>query len=106
MTGWLRRQKFRVRLGALVAAAVGLTVALAAFATYHFVHHQLYRQVESSLNSEWGVLANNGPVNPAQVGHFFGLYNNSLLQIIDPTGSPIPLAGRFGANLPLLPTCR
>ena len=70
-----------------MAAAVGLTVALAAFATYQFVHHQLYRQVESSLDSEWGVLATNGAVNPAQVGRFLGQYNNSLLQIIDQNGN-------------------
>jgi two-component system sensor histidine kinase MprB len=99
---WLRRKSLRVRLSALVAAAVGLTVALAAFATYQFVHHQLYHQVESSLDNEWGVLTtNSGAVNPSQVGNFFGQYNNSLLQIIDSSGNPIPVPGRFGGYLPV-----
>ena len=51
MTAWLRRKSFRVRLGALVAAAVGVAVALAALASYFAVHHQLYSQVDSSLTT-------------------------------------------------------
>ncbi len=97
MTGWLRRQKFRFRLGALVAGAVGLTVALAAFGTYLFVHHQLYRQVDSSLNSEIGVLAS--PQGVFQLGreaNFFRQYNNSLLQVIDATGNPLSSSAPIG----------
>ncbi len=87
MTAWLRRQKFRVRLGALVAAAVGLTVALAAFASYQFVHHQLYRQVDASLTDEVSVLANgSGQVSLATARSVFGQYNNSQLQVIEPSG--------------------
>ena len=54
MTGWLRRKSFRVRLGALVAAAVGVAVALTALASYFAVRHQLYSQVDSSLNERDG----------------------------------------------------
>ncbi len=90
MAGWLRRQKFRVRLGALVAAAVGLTITLAASATYLFVHHQLYHQVDSSLNGEVGVLASpDGAFNANRVAGFFRLYNNSLLQVIDQSGNQL-----------------
>ncbi len=102
MVGWLRRQKFRVRLGALVAVAVGLTVAAAAFATYQYVHHELYRQVDASLNNEFSVLVNqNGEISQATVGHVITQYNNSLLQVIDSNGNQVPGFGRsFGPSLP------
>ena len=47
----LRRMSFRARLGTFIALAVGLTVALAAGASYLVVHHQLNAQVDSSLKS-------------------------------------------------------
>ena len=63
MTGWLVA-RFRVRLGTLVAAAVGLTVALAALAVYISVRHQLYSQIDSSLNEELAFLAPQGQFRP------------------------------------------
>src|SRR6202000_911209 len=78
MGGWLRRQKFRVRLSVLVAAAVGVTVALASLAAYVSVHHQLYSQVDTSLNGEVGLLANpQGDFRPGQEANFLRRYNNS-----------------------------
>jgi two-component system sensor histidine kinase MprB len=108
MAGWLRRQKFRVRLGALVAAAVGLTITLAASATYLFVHHQLYNQVDSSLAGEVLALTNSqGVLRPGQQENFFRLYNNSLLQVIDETGTPQPFFNSpLEPNPPVLPVNR
>jgi two-component system sensor histidine kinase MprB len=79
-----------VRLSALVAAAVGVAVALTALSSYLAVHHELYSQVDSSLNGEVGFLTSSqGDFRPAQAGDFLRRYNNSLLQIIGPDGSPL-----------------
>jgi two-component system sensor histidine kinase MprB len=43
---------FRARLGTFIALAVGLTVALAAGASYFVVRHQLLNQIDSSLQSD------------------------------------------------------
>ena len=103
MTGWLRRQKFRVRLGTLVAAAVGLTVALAALAAYISVHHQLYSQVDSSLNEELAFLAPQGQFRVDRGGGLQRRYSNSYLQVIDPNGS---VALVLPPNSPALPISR
>ena len=87
MTTWLRRKSFRVRLSALVAAAVGVAVALTALASYIAVHHQLYSQVDSSLNGEVRALASQGQFRAGQVGNFVQHYNNGLLQIVDAHGN-------------------
>jgi two-component system sensor histidine kinase MprB len=103
VTGWLRRQKFRVRLGALVATAIGLTVALAAFGTYQYVHHTLYSQVDTSLNNELGVLTNGqGQLQLGQKANVLREYNNSLLQVIDSSGNPLlEFSSPFGPSLPV-----
>ena len=82
MTTWLRRRSFRTRLGALVAAAVGVAVALAALASYYAVRHQLYTQVDSSLQSELSAISPNGRVNLEQAPSILSRFNNSLLQVV------------------------
>ena len=65
-----------------------LTVALAALASYFSVHHQLYSQVDSSLNGELAVLAHpRGSFAPTWPSVLQRHYNNSLLQVIDPSGN-------------------
>jgi two-component system sensor histidine kinase MprB len=61
---WSRRVGFRARLSALAAAAVGLAIALSAVASYLFVSHQLYNQVDSTLNSAVTTLAQSPHPNP------------------------------------------
>jgi two-component system sensor histidine kinase MprB len=51
---------FRARLGTFIALAVGLTVALAAGASYFVVRHQLYSQLDSSLRSDAAAALNAG----------------------------------------------
>jgi two-component system sensor histidine kinase MprB len=90
MSSWLRRRSFRVRLGSLVAAAVGVAVALAALASYIAVHHQLYRQVDSSLQSEMGAaprLSRGGTFSTGLVAGFLGRFNNSVLQVVAADGT-------------------
>ena len=61
---WSRRIGFRVRLSVLAAAAVGLAIALSAVASYLFVSHQLYNQVDSTLRSAVTSLTQNPHINP------------------------------------------
>src|SRR5262249_9441575 len=88
---WLRRKSFRVRLSALVAAAVGVTLALAAVASYIAVRHQLYSQVDSSLQKELGaapsLLTAPGPPNTRRVASFLSQFNNSILQFVSADGT-------------------
>jgi two-component system, OmpR family, sensor histidine kinase MprB len=93
VTAWLRRKSFRVRLSALVAAAVGVAVALTALASYLAVHHELYRQVDSSLNGEVSFLVSTqGDLRGQdQAGNFLQRFNDSLLNFIGPDGTPITL---------------
>jgi two-component system sensor histidine kinase MprB len=89
VTAWIRRKSFRVRLGALVAAAVGVAVALAALASYFAVHHQLYRQVDSSLQSEMAAaprLSRGGQFETTLVAGFLGHFDSSVLQVVGPSG--------------------
>ena len=90
MATWIRRTSFRTRLSALVAAAVGLTLALAAFASYLAVSHQLYSQVDSSLQSDVAAavqLSPGGRVDPLRYGTFLRRTNNSFVQIVQSDGS-------------------
>ena len=89
VTAWLRRQSFRVRLGALVAAAVGVTVALAALASYFAVRHQLYSQVDSSLKSEMGSCwpARDRQRRPRSAGTSSACTTTACCRSSTPTGS-------------------
>ena len=61
----LRQMSFRSRLSTLVALAVGLTVALAALASYFVVRHQLFAQVDSSLRGDIArAVTADGNINP------------------------------------------
>jgi two-component system sensor histidine kinase MprB len=87
VTSWLRRKSFRVRLSGLVAVSVGVAVALTAFASYVAVHHQLYSQLDSSIQSEMDgavTIAQQPRFSPGEVGNFLRRYNNSVFQIINP----------------------
>jgi two-component system, OmpR family, sensor histidine kinase MprB len=104
MTSWLRRKSFRVRMGALVAAAVGVAVALTALASYFAVRHQLYSQVDSSLTAEVAaaqVSSPRGIFDPNTVAGILHHYNNSLLQVIGSDQSVIYPDQSIGPPLPV-----
>jgi two-component system sensor histidine kinase MprB len=87
---WIRRTSFRTRLGILVAAAVGVTLALAAVASYVAVRHQLLGQVDSTLESDVQSaiqLSPGGAFNPTRYGSFLRRTNNSFIQVIQPDGT-------------------
>jgi two-component system sensor histidine kinase MprB len=99
---WLRRKSFRVRMGALVAAAVGVTLALAALASYFAVRHQLYGQVDSSLQNEANAVLGpspNGTVDIGDLGRALRRFNNSSLQLVSSDGTVIPITP--GPQLPV-----
>lgn len=90
MGAWIRRTSFRTRLGILVAAAVGVTLALAAVASYVAVRHQLLGQVDSTLESDVQSaiqLSPGGAFNPTRYGSFLRRTNNSFIQVIQPDGT-------------------
>ncbi|HEX4864454.1 MAG TPA: ATP-binding protein [Acidimicrobiales bacterium] len=90
MAAWIRRTSFRTRLSALVAAAVGLTLALAAFASYIAVSHQLYTQVDSSLQSDVAAavqLSPGGRFDPLRYATFLQRTNNSFVQVVQSDGT-------------------
>jgi two-component system, OmpR family, sensor histidine kinase MprB len=93
-----RRISFRARLGILVALAVGVTLALAALASYFAVRHQLLGQVDSALVSE----AQNAQAIANDPANFYGQNSSSLLQFLTWTGQV------FGQSngAPTLPTDR
>jgi two-component system sensor histidine kinase MprB len=100
---WLRRKSFRVRMGALVAAAVGVTVALAALASYFAVRHQLYRQVDSSLQSELAAapgLSQGAQINTGELGRLLRRFNNSIVQVVSPDGT-VDFVSTGGPALPV-----
>jgi two-component system sensor histidine kinase MprB len=104
MTSWLRRKSFRVRMGALVAAAVGVAVVLTALASYFAVRHQLYSQVDSSLNAEMAAAQLSAPrriFDPNTVAGILRHYNNSLLQVIGPDQSVVYPDPTIGPALPV-----
>jgi two-component system sensor histidine kinase MprB len=74
---WLRQISFRGRVSALVAAAVGVAVAMAALASYVAVSGQMKQQAASSLSAatdsapQLGQMGSTGPaVDPFQLYHF------------------------------------
>jgi two-component system, OmpR family, sensor histidine kinase MprB len=91
MAARVRRISFRTRLGILVAAAVGVTVALASLASYLAVSHQLFSQVDSSLVSELSNLPQPSPacggdptcLDPSTVGRYLSRYGGGYLQVVD-----------------------
>jgi two-component system sensor histidine kinase MprB len=86
VAAWLRRKSFRVRLSALVAAAVGVTLALAALASYFAVRHQLYSQVDSSLQNELAAVPS-GTLSTEGIARFLRQFNNSIFQVVTPDGT-------------------
>lgn len=100
MTQWWARRptvSFRTRLGSLVALAVGLTVAVAALASYFVVRHQLLGQIDSSLNSDVTAaqsLSPYGGIQPNRVADFLGRTNpGGFLQVISSSGIEFPNGG-------------
>jgi two-component system, OmpR family, sensor histidine kinase MprB len=93
----MRRISFRTRLGILVAAAVGVTVALACLASYLAVSHQLFSQVDSGLVSDAQTATRLGAdcngfaevcsFNSRSVQQFLSHNGNSSFQIIDGQGN-------------------
>lgn len=74
---------FRARLGTFIALAVGLTVALAAGASYLVVRHQLYAQLDSSLRSSVSV---GGDINLRLEGPILEHSGGGFIQVISPRG--------------------
>src|SRR5579871_4339141 len=90
MPAWVRRTSFRARLSMLVALAVGLTLAVAAAASYFAVRHQLYGQVDSSLQSDVSIaqsLSPGGGLDPQRVAGFLRRNHDSFLQVVGSDGS-------------------
>jgi two-component system sensor histidine kinase MprB len=94
MAGRIRGVSFRTRLSTFTAVAVGLTVALAALASYITVHHELYSEVDSSLYSEAvraeqpignGLFGGSSEINPNSVGDILRR-NGDYLQVITGSG--------------------
>ena len=78
-----RRISFRARLGAFIAVAAGMTVALAAVASYFVVRHQLYSQLDSSLKS---TISPDQQVSTSQFGRILTRTENGFLQVIGADG--------------------
>lgn len=92
MASRIRSISFRTRLQVFIAAAVGVTVALAALAAYFTVHHQLLSQVDSALITEASSAPSSGPdrtFRPEQVAPFLQRYADSDLQVIDASGQVV-----------------
>ncbi len=92
MIAWARRMSFRARLGVLVAIAVGVTLALGSLASYLAVDHQLYSQVDSTLQGEFGAVAPNGFFNADSAARSLRHFNNSMVQVNEANGTPVQLA--------------
>src|ERR1700757_1200474 len=80
------RLSFRARLGAFIALAAGLTVALAAIASYFVVRQQLYSQLDSSLRSTF---VPGDTINSAREGAILSRGGNGFLQVIFPDGGVV-----------------
>jgi two-component system, OmpR family, sensor histidine kinase MprB len=97
MAARVGRISFRTRLGILVAAAVGVTVALACLASYIAVSHQLFSQVDSALVSdaqtaprlgaECNGFTQNCRFNSGSVQQFLSHNGNSFFQMVDGQGN-------------------
>lgn len=98
MRVWLRQFSFRTRMSALVAAAVGVAVALAAISSYLIVAHQLSGQVNTSLQKD----ANSLQASARQFGSYavysgralniITVQDQDVLQFIDANGQILPPA--------------
>jgi two-component system sensor histidine kinase MprB len=88
-------------MGALVAAAVGVTLALAALASYFAVRHQLYSQVDSSLQNEVNVVSGSSPggVDIGDLGRALRGFNNGSLQLVSSDGTVLAITP--GPQLPV-----
>ncbi|MGI8754078.1 MAG: HAMP domain-containing sensor histidine kinase [Acidimicrobiales bacterium] len=104
---WSRRIGFRARLSVLAAAAVGLAIALSAVASYLFVSHQLYNQVDSSLRLAVQTLTQNPHPNPDGSVSFDRAASaiegrdNDVVQFISSTGGVLPVGShtiRIGSS--------
>lgn len=93
----LRRVSFRARLSTLSAAAVGLAIALSAVASYLFVSHQLYQQVDTSLGRDGDNITQLSPrpnldgtvdFNYGAAAHL-AARSEDVLQLITPSGAVI-----------------
>ncbi len=111
MAARIGRISFRTRLGILVAAAVGVTVALACLASYLAVSHQLFSQVDSSLASEMQAVQNSSTcrpgvqqcfINTGQASSSLSDYSGSYLQVIDNQQQVVSQ----GQSAPALPVSR
>lgn len=90
MSEWVRRTSFRARLSTLVALAVGLTLALAAAASYFAVSHELFGQVDSSLQGDVSIaqsLSPGGGLDPQRVSGFLRRNHDSFLQVVGADGN-------------------
>jgi two-component system, OmpR family, sensor histidine kinase MprB len=77
------RLSFRARLGAFIALAAGLTVAVAAVASYFVVRQQLYSNLDSSLRSTFQP---GDIINGAREGAILSRSGNGFVQTISPDG--------------------
>jgi two-component system sensor histidine kinase MprB len=87
---WVRRTSFRARLSTLVALAVGLTLAVAVAASYFAVSHEMFSQVDSSLQSDVAIaqtLSPGGGLDPQRVAAFLRRNQDSFLQVVGSDGS-------------------
>ena len=104
MPDWVRRISFRARLSTLVALAVGLTLAVAALASYFAVRHQLFGQVDSSLQSDVSIaqsLSPGGGLDPQRVAGFLRRNHDSFLQVIGTDGGVAFTSIASGPALPV-----
>ncbi len=114
MRRWWTGQRglsFRVRLGRMIAIAVGLTVALASIAAFFTTRHELLSQVDSALvsdlNSAQVMAPRNDGVPRIEIGAISNIVrlNGGFLQVITADGQVLSnnLTDISGAS-PLRPT--
>jgi two-component system sensor histidine kinase MprB len=94
--GWLRHVSFRTRISALVAAAVGVAVALGALGSYVAVSRQINQQVTSSLQQAVDEVPSHvrifGPAIDGQPFLELQLQTGDQIQILADTGGMQPWA--------------
>jgi two-component system sensor histidine kinase MprB len=94
--GWLRHISFRSRISALVAAAVGVAVALAALGSYVAVSREINQQVTSSLQQAVNEVPSHvrifGPAIDGQPFVELQLQTGDQIQILANTGGMQPWA--------------
>jgi two-component system sensor histidine kinase MprB len=97
---WLRGRSLSTRISALVAAAVGIAVTLAAAGSYIAVDHQLHDQATTNLAAYFGQVTSSGGLDQAAA---LRLAESSgvTVQLIFETGGP---EGQQNAQLEFTPT--